>query len=177
VLNAGIAASSLAVASLAAWPVVWSFAMLITGPAWSLQQLTTALAEDQAAYRRVRGFALALSSIMALLLGLVAFTPLYTVVMGGVYNLSSQLQALALPAMRLLVIYPLIMGAQSLLRGLLIREGCTSEVRAAMTANVLVLVGAVVLATAFLSPSGVVMAAGATLAGALVELAWLRWRA
>ncbi len=177
VLNAGIAAASLAVASLAAWPVVWGFAMLITGPAWSLQQLTTALATDQASYRRVRRFSLSLSAIMALILGLVAFTPLYGVVMGGIYNLSPELQALARPAMQLLVIYPLVMGSQSLLRGVFIRTGRTGAVRTAMTANVLTLVGMVLVGIVFLSPTGVLLAAGATLAGALVELAWLRWRA
>ena len=177
VLNAGIAAASLAVASLAAWPVVWGFAMLITGPAWSLQQLTTALATDQIAYRRVRRFSLSLSVIMALTLGLVAFTPLYGMVMGGIYNLSPELQALARPAMQLLVIYPLVMGSQSLLRGVLIRTGRTGAVRSAMTANVLTLAGMVLVGIVFLSPTGVLLAAGATLAGALVELAWLRWRA
>ena len=177
VLNAGIAAASMPVASLAAWPVVWGFTMLITGPAWSLQQLTTALATDKMAYRRVRGFSLALSAILSLIVGLVAFTPLYGVVMGGIYNLSPELQALARPAMQLLAIYPLIMGGQSLLRGALIRVGCTSEVRAAMTANVLTLLGTVVLGLVILSPTGVVLAAAATLAGSLVELAWLRWRA
>jgi hypothetical protein len=177
VLNAGIAAASMAVLSLAAWPVVWGFTMLVTGPAWSLQQLTTALATDQPAYRRVRAFALSLSAIMALILGLVAFTPLYEVVMGGLYNLSPQLQALARPAMQLLVIYPLVMGAQSLLRGLLIRGGCTGEVRTAMMANVLTLGATVLVGVVILSPTGVILAATATLIGAVVELAWLRWRA
>jgi Na+-driven multidrug efflux pump len=177
VLNAGIAAASMAVASLAAWPVVWGFTMLVTGPAWSFQQLTTALATDKAAYRRVRAFSLTLSAIFTLIVALVASTPLYGLVMGGVYNLSPELQALARPALQILAIYPLIMGGQSLLRGGLIRVGCTSEVRAAMTANVLTLLGTVVLGIVLLSPTGVILAAGATLAGALVELAWLRWRA
>jgi Na+-driven multidrug efflux pump len=176
-LNAGIAAAALPLASLAAWPVVWGFAMLVTGPAWSLQQVTTALATDEPAYRRVRIFALSLSASFALLLGLVAFTPLYTVVMGGVYNLSSELQALARPGLQLLSIYPLLMGAQSLLRGVLIRSGCTGPVRSAMMGNVLTLIAAVLVGVLVLSPPGIVLAAVATLLGAFVELAWLRWRA
>jgi Na+-driven multidrug efflux pump len=155
---------------------VWGFAMLVTGPAWSLQQLTTALASDQAAYRRVRGFALSLSALLSLTLGIVAFTPVYGMVMGGIYNLSLELQALARPAMQLLVIYPVVMGIQSLLRGVLIRAGCTGEVRVAMTANVLTLVGALLVGVTFLSPTGVVLAAMSTLLGALVELVWLRWK-
>ncbi len=177
VLNAGIAAAEMARTSLAAWPVTWGFTILIAGPAWSLQQLTTALAVDELAYRRVRTFSLMLSAIFGLLLALVVFTPLYDLVMGGIYNLSPELQDLARPAMQLMVIYPFLMGAQSLLRGVLIRGGCTGAVRAAMTANVLTLTGSILVGILFLSPTGVVLAAIATLTGGLAELAWLRWKA
>jgi Na+-driven multidrug efflux pump len=177
VLNAGIAAAEMARASLAAWPVTWGFTILIAGPAWSLQQLTTALAVDEVAYRRVRTFSLTLSAVFGLLLGLVAFTPLYGLVMGGIYNLSPELQDLARPAMQLMVFYPLLMGAQALLRGVLIRSGCTGAVRAAMTANVLVLAGSILVGIIVLSPTGVVLASIATLTGGLAELAWLRWKA
>ena len=176
-LNAGIAAAAMARASLAAWPVAWGLSVLISGPAWSLQQLTTALAADAPAYRRVRNFSMALSALFALLLGLVATTPLYNLVMGGVYNLSPALQDLARPAVQIMVIYPLIMGGQSLLRGLLIRGGCTGDVRSAMAANVATLAVTLFAGVSLFAPSGVLLAAGAVMTGAVAELAWLRWRA
>ncbi len=175
-LNAGIAAASMAVASLAAWPVAWGLATLITGPAWSLQQLTTALATDGEAYRRVSRFATSLSLLFSTLLALVAFTPLYGLVMGGVYNLSPALQDLARPATQLLALLPLIMGLQSLLRGALIRGGCTGGVRTAMTLNVTTLGVTLFLGVTVFSPPGATMAAIATLAGGTAELAWLRWK-
>jgi len=176
-LNAGIAAAVLPRASLAAWPVAWGLAILVTGPAWSLQQLTTALAEDEDSYARVRRFALSLSVGFTLLLGLVAFTPLYGMMMGGVYNLAPDLQVLALPGMRLMAVLPLVMGTQALLRGRLIRGGCTGVVRTAMALNVLTLGGTLLLGTAIWALPGVTVAAVATLAGQLVELGWLRARA
>jgi Na+-driven multidrug efflux pump len=175
-LNAGIAAAEMARASLAAWPVAWGFAILLTGPAWSLQQLSTALVTNRAAYRRVRGFALSLGAIFSALLGLVAFTPLYDLVMGGIYNLSPALQALSRPALQILVIYPLIMGAQALYRGVLIRTGRTGDVRTAMAVNVATLALTLVVGVTLLSPTGVVLAAAAVVAGALTELVWLRWK-
>jgi len=175
-LSAGIAAALMPRASLAAWPVAWGLAILITGPAWSLQQLTTALVSDRVAYRRVRNFALILSTLLSLLFALVAFTPLYGWVMGQVYNLSPELQKLALPATQALVILPLLMGAQSLLRGILIRTGRTSEVRAAMTLNIGTLAATLVLGAALFSPTGTTLAALAALTGTLAELAWLRSR-
>lgn len=172
-LNAGIAAAGMPRASLAAWPVAWGLVILITGPAWSLQQLTTALATGRPAYRRVRNFALALSAIFGLLLALVAFTPLYGWVMGGIYNLSPELQELARPATQIMVTLPLIMGAQAVLRGVLILAGCTGDVRTAMAVNVLTSALSLVLGVTLLSPTGTMLAAAATLTGGLAELAWL----
>ena len=176
VLSAGIAAAAMPRESLAAWPVAWGLVILITGPAWSLQQLTTALATSRSAFRRVRNFALTLSALFGGLLALVAFTPLYEWVMGGIYRLSGELQALALPATQLLVVLPLLMGAQSLLRGALIRTGYTGEVRTAMALNVMVLVVTLLLGVSFLSLTGTLLAAVATVTGSLAELVWLYWK-
>ncbi len=175
-LNAGIAAATMARESLAAWPVAWGFAILVTGPAWSLQQLTTAMATDQTAYYKVRRFTLSLSAIFFSLLSLVAFTPLYGSVMGGIYNLSPELQELARPAVQLMVLLPLLMGAQAFLRGVLIRAGCTGIVQSAMMWNVAALVATVIIGVTLLSPTGILLAAVATLVGGSVELVWLRWK-
>ena len=174
-LNAGIAAALLPVASLAAWPVTWGLAVLVTGPAWSLQQLTTAMVTDHHSYRRVRNFSLSLTVFFTLLMVLVAFTPLYDLVMAGVYNLSPELRTLARPATQVLAVLPLFMGVQGFLRGVLIRSGRTGKVRAAMTVNVVTLGVTLILGTTALAPTGVLLAAIATMLGNAAELFWL-WR-
>ena len=176
ILNTGIAAAGMARASLAAWPVTWGFAILVAGPAWSLQQLTTALADNDTAYRRVRAFSMSLSGFFTTVLAVVAFTPLYGLVMGGIYNLSVDLQELARPALQLMSLYPLLLGAQSVVRGMLILEGNTGVVRSAMTVNVLVLAAMVVAGAWTFSLNGVMVAAVAVMAGAVAELVWLLWR-
>jgi len=98
-------------------------------------------------------------------------------VMGFVYNLSPELQALARPAMIVLVLYPLLMGAQSAVRGRLIREGHTPSVQGAMAINVLVVSVTIFVGAFTLPASGVALAAAATMAGAFVELVILRNRA
>jgi hypothetical protein len=175
-LNAGIAVAAMAVSSLAAWPVAWGLATLIAGPAWSLQQLTTALATDRDAVGRVSRFSLSLSLLFSLLMGLVAFTPLYSLMMGGIYNLSPELQALARPATQIMALLPLVMGVQSLLRGGLIRGGNTRTVRSAMTVNIATLSATLLLGVAALPLAGVTLAALATLAGGVAEVVWLRWK-
>jgi Na+-driven multidrug efflux pump len=175
-LNAGIAAAALARPSLAAWPVAWGLATLITGPAWSLQQLATALVVDHTSYRPVKRFTVSLSLLFTMLLASVAFSPLYDLVMGGIYNLSPELQELARPAVQIMSMLPLVMGIQSLLRGVLIRQGCTREVQAAMMANVIVLAVSLFIGVALSPVVGVTLAALATAAGNFAELAWLHWR-
>ena len=174
-LNVGITAAEMPRASLAAWPVAWGVAILIAGPAWSLQQLTTALAIDEKAARRVKRFDLVLSALFSLILGVVAFTPLYGLVMGGIYNLSPSLQELARPAIMLMAFLPLLMGAQSFYRGLLIRAGSTGVVQTAMIVNVGTVLVTMVVSVTLLSFSGVTLAAFATTAGGLAELGWL-WK-
>lgn len=174
-LNIGIAAAKMPRASLAAWPVAWGVAILIAGPAWSLQQLTTALATDERAAQRVMRFDLVISALFSLILGLVAFTPFYGLVMGGIYNLSPSLQELARPAIMLMAFLPLLMGAQSFYRGLLIRAGSTGVVRTAMIVNVGTVLVTMVVSGTLLSFSGVTLAAFATTAGGLAELVWL-WK-
>lgn len=176
-LNAGIAAALLPRASLAAWPVAWGLASLVAGPAWSVQQLTTALAKNEASYRRVRTFGLCLSLFLSALLAAVAFTPLYSLIMGGIYNLSPELQDLARPAIQLLTAVPLVMGLQSVLRGLLIRAGWTGQVRTAMWINVSVLAMTLLVGALWGTLDGVTLAALATLTGGVAELIWLTWHA
>jgi len=176
VLSAGIAAAALARASLAAWPVAWGLAILIAGPGWSLQQLTTALAADEPAFRRVSRFSLALSIGLAAILSLIALTPLYELVMGDIYNLSPELQDLSRPALGAMALLPLVFGAQSLYRGTLIRRGETKPVRGAILVNAAVLVASLLAGIRSLPMTGVLLAATTTMLSNLAELAWL-WRA
>jgi hypothetical protein len=173
ILSAGIAAAVMGRASLAAWPVAWGLATLITGPAWSLQQLSAALSADRPSFVQVARFSLGLSAMLSLLLAGVAFTPLYELAMGEIYNLSTDLQTLARPAVQLLVLLPILQGSQSLLRGALIRGGSTGTVRTAMILDVLALVAVVLIGVHWLSATGVIVAAAATVVGGSVELIWL----
>ena len=176
ILSAGIAAAALARASLAAWPVTWGLAILIAGPGWSLQQLTTALATDEPALKSVSRFSLALSLGLAGILSLIAFTPLYGLVMGGIYNLSPELQDLSRPALGAMALLPLVLGAQSLYRGTLIRRGETKVVRSAILVNAAVLVTSLLAGIGWLPVTGVLLAAATTMLSNVAELAWL-WRA
>ncbi len=175
VLSAGIAAAAMARASLAAWSVAWGLATLVAGPGWSLQQLSTALAHDEPSFKRVARFSLVLSLGLSALLSLIIFTPLYGVVMGGIYNLTPELQAVARPALGVIAMLPLVMGVQCLYRGALIRRGATRAVRSATLVNALVLIGSLLAGVRWLAWTGVLLAAATTMLSYLAELLYLRW--
>jgi Na+-driven multidrug efflux pump len=110
------------------------------------------------------------------LFAVIAFTPLYDLVMGGIYNLSPELQELARPATQIMVIYPLLAGIQALLRGVLIRGGCTGVVRTAMLLDISILGATLLLGVTVLTLAGCTLAAAAVLAGLLAEVGWLQWK-
>lgn len=175
ILSAGIAAAAMVHASLAAWPVAFGLATVIAGPALSLQQLTTALAGDGPAFRRVLRFSMVLSLVFTVLLALIALTPLYVWVMSHVYNLSLDLQRTARPALQLMVLLPALQGVQAAFRGSLIRHGSTKAVRTATLFNLAVLVTICVLAVRFTPVTGILLASFASQVSNVAELLWL-WR-
>lgn len=175
-VSTGIAAAAQPTESLATWSVIWSFALLIAGPAWSLQQLSTALVQHQTGLRRVRRFSLLTSLGLTVLLAVVALSPLYDVVLGRAFNLSADLRELGRLPMQVLIVYPLLTGALSLARGVLIRAGYTKTVRAATILAVATLGGTLLLGVARLTMTGVLLAATATLVSGVAELGWLIWR-
>jgi len=174
VLSAGIAAAAMARASLASWAVAWGLATLVAGPAWSLQQLATALAHDELSFRRVARFSLILSLGLSATLSAIVFTPLYGAVMGGVYNLTPELQQVARPALGVMALLPLVMGEQCLYRGALIRRGHTRAVRNAILVFAVVLVGSLLAGVRWLTWTGALLAAATTMLSYLAELLYLR---
>jgi hypothetical protein len=173
-VNSGIAMALLARASLAGYSVVWGFVNSWASPTMCLQQMTTIYAKT-GSYVRVRNFTLFLSGLLTGLLLLIAATPLCGWVLGGIYNLSPELQDLARPGMVLFIPYPLVAGFANLARGVLIARGQTQVVRSAIALNILALCLTLGVGLAFLPLTGVALGAAATVIGVTAEFGWLTY--
>jgi len=174
VTTAGIARTTDPTLSLAAWPVAYSAAWLISGAAMALPEVVLALARDEASQRRLRWFALGVGLGLTALLGLLAFTPLADWYFGALLDIPAAVQPLTVQAVRLMVILPLLFAGRDFLRGVLIRLRRSNAVQGAMASNLLMLILLLSVGVWLGQIVGALLAALATVAAYLFEVLVLR---
>ncbi len=175
--NAGIGRAAAAAQSLAAWPVVLSVLWLFTTPLQMLQQMTIALVVDTSSLKTARRFAVALGGAASGLLALGAFTPLLEFLLLRVLATPTDLTDFVVPAVRLLAPLPFLTAIRSFYQGLLIGRKQTGQVRTAMAANLLILIGVLVVGVQQSAAPGSLLAASGLAAGLFVEASLLWWKA
>jgi hypothetical protein len=175
--NAGLGRAAAPAQSLATWPVVLSMLWLFTTPLQMLQQMTIALVVDRSSLRTVRCFALGLGGAASGLLALSAFTPLLEFLLLRVLAVPAEITGFIVPAVGLLVSLPFLTAAQGFYQGLLISRKRTGEVRTAMGANLLTLIGVLAAGIQQGTVPGSLLAASAMTAGLLTEASLLWWKA
>jgi hypothetical protein len=77
--------------NLAAWGVVFSMAIIIQSPSTMLLAASTALSKDWDSYRKLWRFMIVIGAVLTGLHALIAFTPLYYVLMEGLIGLPPQI--------------------------------------------------------------------------------------
>jgi len=90
-ISAIIARLTLPEINLAAWGVVFSISIIIQSPSTMLLAASTALSKDWSSYRKLYRFMLAIGALLTILHTLIAFTPLYYVVMEGLLGAPAQI--------------------------------------------------------------------------------------
>jgi hypothetical protein len=171
-VTAGVARAALAEASLAAWPVAASLITLVSAPAMSFQEVTVAVIEDRASYRRVRRFIAAVGVALAALTAAAVFGPLLRTYLTVVVGLPEVLQDPAVEALRIMLPLPLLMALRNLFRGVLIRRRFTAPIQLAMIANAVALVAMLAVGVRA-GWTGVVVAGTASVAAQVAEVAVL----
>lgn len=172
-MTAGIARGALPVASLAAWPVVSGTYSLLANGTRMVQQLTISLGQDAAARRTLFRFTVGVGIIFTALLALLAFTPLAGLYLETVAG--TTLLDVALPTLRVAVLFPLLAALQSGLQGLLIRSGQTVRVNAAAFVNSVVSIALITVMAPRLPFPGAPLASAAMTAALAAEVAVLAY--
>jgi progressive ankylosis protein len=168
-INGGLARATEADLSLAAWPAIWTTAMLVANAIRMIQQVVITQATSPENYRVLTRFTWWAGVAASGLMALIGLSPAGGQLLTQVTGLSSHLTAVAVPALRLLVLFPLGIALQNHYQGLLIRSGRTPAV------NLGALVGSGVLfATLLLGVRagwlGTVAGAAATMVGQAAEV-------
>jgi Na+-driven multidrug efflux pump len=162
------------VESLAVMPVLYALTFLFRAVGLSYQEVALALlGRHPGEYRKVRNFAWGLGAAVALVLGLIAFTPLSRFWFGTLSGLSPELTAFAGAPLRILWLLPPFTVLICFQRAVLMAGRSTTPITVATAleaAGIFVLLGVLVLYSPL---SGIVAASLAYLAGRLLAVLYL----
>lgn len=158
--------------NLAAWGVVFSVSIIIQSPSAMLLAASTALSRDETSYRKLHRFMLGIGLLLTVLHTLIAFTPLFYVVVGDVMGIPPTL--LEPVRLGLMVMTPWSWGTayRRMQQGVLI---CFDQSRAVIWGSLIRLgMDSLVLAGGYLlgAGPGVVVGAAAIIAGVVSEAAY-----
>ncbi len=155
--------------NLAAWGVVFALSTIVQAPSVMLLAASTALSKDWHSYVKLRRFMLGLGASLTVLHALIAFTPLYDVVMGHLIGAPVEIIEPARLGLMIMVPWSWGTGYRRFGQGVLIRFDCS---RAVVWGSLLRLgMDGLVLTAGYLSGlvPGVVVATSAVIVGVISE--------
>ncbi len=161
--------------SLAAWPVLFQILLMGRAAALALPEVIIALYEDDADFQALRRFSYGLAGIVFAIMVVFTFTPLATVYVYGVQDLTPAVGSLVLSSLALFLAYPTLAVLISWVRGLLIQRRSTRQVNIGMFINLGVTVVVLLVALAQERP-GLPSAAVALNLAVIAELVYLAWQ-
>jgi hypothetical protein len=175
-LSAGIAAAQLPERSLAAWSVAWSLIMLPFGVTIGLEQVAIAKGTTPGLLARVRRFVWSVGLVLSGALAVLAYAPPARPVLGGLFDLTAEVEPLVILVLRSTAMLPLLQSLQALLRGVAISEERTPDIRSAVAVGLAATALVIVVGPRVSFCTGAVIGAGATMLSAVAEAGWLAWR-
>lgn len=114
--------------NLAAFGLVMSISLIIESPVIMLISTSIALVRDAQSYRILRTFVVTLNLVLTVVTALVAWTPLYGLVVGGMLGIPETIAAAARPAFQIMLLWTAAIGWRRFYQGILVRHGLTTRV-------------------------------------------------
>lgn len=155
--------------SLAAFGTVFGIALIIESPVIMFVSTAIALVGDAQSYHTLRRFVIMVNLILTLLTALVAWTPLFTLITGGLLGMPPPIIATGRPMLQLLVFFTAAVGWRRFYQGILVRYGHTRRVTYGTAMRLLSSVITAVVLVAWGRLSGAAAGALVLMAGVLVE--------
>lgn len=163
--------------NLAAWGgIVFPLALIIESPIIMLLSASTALSKDGASYRALRRFMMSLGAFLTLLHILLAFTPLYNVVVEDILGAPAGIVELGRVGLMIMTPWTWSIAYRRFNQGVLIRFGHSRAVALGtlvrLVADGLVLTAGLLLRTV----PGIVVASSAVALGVIAEAVYTAFR-
>lgn len=121
-INAALARGSAVEISLAAYAVAASIYFMLQGPVFSLRPVVITLARNPQSLRLIRRFSLVLGGGLTGVILVIAWTPLYGLIVLRAMGIPPPIAEAARPTLRILAFMPLMSSSRVFYQGLLVRR-------------------------------------------------------
>jgi len=155
--------------------IAFPVALVIEGPIIMLLAASTTLCRDWNSYRKVRRFMIAASVALTVLHVLVAFTPLFYVVVDNILGIPEQFHAAGRTGLMILTPWTAAIAYRRFLQGVLIRFGQSRLVMIGTLVRLIVLLSSLVLLRRYSGWSGIAVGSTAVALGVTAEAFFARW--
>lgn len=157
------------VVMLAAFGIVNSLSVTIESPIINLLATSTALVKDHASFRLVRRFTIHWAIALTIVAAVVAFTPLFDVIVRGGLDTPPEVAQWVRPGMQIMVFWTAAIAWRRFLQGVMIHFGQTRKVAWGTAVRLLASGGTAVSQALFSDWAGVIIGASALMAGVVAE--------
>ncbi len=154
---------------LAAFGVVVSLEITIESPVIMLLATSTALATNARNYRVLRSFVLQVNALVTIVAVLIAFTPLFDLIVRRLMGIPAPIADAAQPGMMIMTLWSAAIGFRRFLQGILIRQGQTRWIGYGTVTRLLAASGTGIVLAVVSSLPGIVIASTALMAGVVME--------
>jgi hypothetical protein len=166
----------LALVSLAGWPVVIAVTFAVRGTGFAYNEVVVSLLDRHGSVRRLWHFALILSAVTTVCLGLLLVPKIADLVFERVLNLPGSVSTLVRRSLWLTIPLPATAALQSWYQGVLLSVRATQPIMESMLVFLLVLSLTLGIGLAVGGFAGLYLAVGALTAGEVLRTVWLWWR-
>ena len=172
VIERGLASMPDATQALAAWPIVFSIAMVMRSGGMAFQEVVISMNQSEQHHQILRGFTLRLGFGLTIFMTFFAFTPLIDVYSKTILGVPQNLHGLVLVGTQAAILIPVLTTLQSYFRALLMLTERTSVIYQAMILGFFVTT-AIVWGVIAVDVHGILAASVGLTVGQIVELVYL----
>ena len=154
---------------LAAQGIVISLSVMIEAPVINLLATSTAVVKDRPSYLLVRKFTLHWAALLTFITILIAFTPLFDVVVSGLLGAPPEVARWVEPGMKIMTFWSAAIAWRRFLQGVMIHFNQTSKVAWGTAIRLITSAGTVILLATRSNWPGVIIGSTALMVGVIAE--------
>ena len=174
-VNSGLARTDSPDMALSVFAVAWSLGMIILSPSNMFHQVSLNYCDEPGRrYNRgVRRFAMAAAAIMAVLMGILAFTPIGYWVLTRLIGAGEEISVLSADVLKVMCVLPFLMVAREYFWGLLMKRRLTGRIWKGKAVSLVAVVAVLVVVTRIGLPNPAMAGAIAYACAEAAELLFL----